>query len=160
MTDAQNKPAHPAPGSEAALAPAGSTSLIILNALMSSRAIVEQEIRAERNVETLNLRGVLAGINAAIDAAHARPLWCVNVTGPDDVIAVPSYSAAIDLCDKLNEQFERIRASQKHNSNWPTVRAYPLPWPWYASHHAQALRDGNAEYGVDPLPLPPSKGGE
>lgn len=158
MTNDQNKPEHQRPGSEAAPSAHGAASQTILNALMSSRAIVEQGIRAERDVETLNLRGVLAEINAAIQAVQARLLWCVHVTGPDDIIAMPTYEACIALCDKINGYVERIRAAHLDDPNWPITRAYPAPYPWSDEQYAAALRAGSPEYGVEPLPSFPKEG--
>lgn len=87
-----------------------------------------------------------------------RLLWCVHVTGPDDIIAMPTYEACIALCDKINGYVERIRAAHLDDPNWPITRAYPAPYPWSDEQYAAALRAGSPEYGVEPLPSFPKEG--
>ena len=43
-------------------------------------------------------------------------LWCVNVTGPDDILAMPDYLAAVKVANAINADEQRFveRRAQHH----------------------------------------------
>jgi hypothetical protein len=68
-------------------------------------------------------------------------LWCVNITGPDDVIAVASRAEAVTLAARFNNWWmERFPAATLHPYE-PTTWAVPIPYPNSPEGHAEALAD-------------------
>lgn len=85
-------------------------------------------------------------------------LWCVNITGPDDVIAVASREEAITLSARFNTWWiESIAAKGLHPYD-PTMWAVPINWPHSAEGHAENLGDFG-EYGwLRAIPSPTAEG--
>jgi hypothetical protein len=68
-------------------------------------------------------------------------LWCVNITGPDDVIAVASRAEAIDLAARFNNWWmKRFPAAELHPYD-PTTWAVPIPYPNSPEGHAASCGD-------------------
>lgn len=68
-------------------------------------------------------------------------LWCVNIQGPDDVIAVASRLDAIDYAARFNAWWlTRVEADGLHEYD-PTMWAVPTHWPHNADSHAKNLSD-------------------
>jgi hypothetical protein len=49
-------------------------------------------------------------------------LWCVNIHGPDDVVAVVDYPAAIKVANTFNAWWQR----QERRENDPHLWAVPI----------------------------------
>lgn len=64
-------------------------------------------------------------------------LWCVNILGPDDVLAMPDWWAALEEANALNRYFARLDET-RHESD-PIMRAVVVPWPHSAESHAEDL---------------------
>jgi hypothetical protein len=66
-------------------------------------------------------------------------LWCVNVTGPDDVVATASREQAIAASMWFNQWWITNIASKGLRPNDPTMWAVPIRWPWSAEAHAENI---------------------
>lgn len=64
--------------------------------------------------------------------------WCVNILGPDDVIAAPSHDAAVIYAREWNK---RWHARIRHEPNDILLFAHPAPWPHSAESHAESLKN-------------------
>lgn len=64
-------------------------------------------------------------------------LWCVNVTGPDDVIATASRQEAISASMWFNQWWITNIADKGLSPDDPTMWAIPARWPWSAESHAE-----------------------
>ena len=72
-------------------------------------------------------------------------LWCVNIKGPDDVVAVSSRREAGELAAKFND-FVLLNWESDPNQYDPLLWAVPCQWPHDAESHAHRLGD-LGEYG-------------
>jgi hypothetical protein len=76
-------------------------------------------------------------------------LWCVNITGPDDVVAVASRQQAISAAMWFNQWWITNIANKGLHPYDPTMWAVPIPWPYDAASHAANLaKRGEPEYGA------------
>ncbi|MER9375937.1 hypothetical protein [Mesorhizobium sp. M0491] len=69
-------------------------------------------------------------------------LWCVNIHGPDDVVAVADYPTAIKVANTFNAWWQR----QERRENDPHLWAVPIEWPYSEASHAESLVDTSGEY--------------
>jgi hypothetical protein len=74
---------------------------------------------------------------AAVPKPTAK-LWCVNILGPDDVVAAGSYIEALTVSHLLNDRLLRL-ARKNWTENDPRLWAAPAPWPHSAEGHAKSL---------------------
>lgn len=66
-------------------------------------------------------------------------LWCVNITGVDDVIPVATRAEAIDLSARFNNWWmRRFPPAELHDFD-PTTWAVPIPWMYSAAAHARQV---------------------
>ena len=80
-------------------------------------------------------------------------LWCINITGPDDVIAVSSREDAIRFSKRFNDWWITTIVDKGLHPYEPTMWAVPVRWPHdSASHAADLARVG--EYGWLREPTP------
>lgn len=68
-------------------------------------------------------------------------LWCVHVTGADDLYAEPSHAAAVSKADELN----RAVWSRPSAPDDVMCFAYADVWPWSDEQHAEAMKEESAE---------------
>ncbi|TDS82581.1 hypothetical protein [Comamonas sp. JUb58] len=68
-------------------------------------------------------------------AEGAAPLWCVHVTGADDVHPMPSRKVALEEANALNTSICRI----KRQDIDPVLIAVVAEWPHSADSHAAGL---------------------
>lgn len=61
----------------------------------------------------------------------AATLWCVHVSGPDEVHAQPSREEAEATAKVWNSYFKR--------QGWDEMSAAAEPWPWSPKSHAADL---------------------
>jgi hypothetical protein len=101
--------------------------------------------------------------NQERDEAMSTPidttLWCVNITGPDDVIAVASRAEAIDLAARFNQWWMTHFPAATLHPYEPTTWAVPIPYPNSPEGHAEALGNlGEYEWllSTPPVALPPT----
>jgi hypothetical protein len=73
-------------------------------------------------------------------------LWCVNIHGPDDVIAVASYIEAAQLANRFNSWWQEYRERKPLDDLDARMWAVPIEWPHDAESHAQSLAAPSAEY--------------
>lgn len=69
-------------------------------------------------------------------------LWCVNIHGPDDVIAVADYRTAIKVANAFNAWWQR----QEIRAHDPHMWAVPIEWPHSEASHAESVADTAGEY--------------
>ena len=65
--------------------------------------------------------------------------WCLHVRGPDDIVAMPSYQAALDLAD----WFTAVDRANIGDDMAPLFAAVPCLWPGSAEGHAADLARDN-----------------
>lgn len=65
-------------------------------------------------------------------------LWSINITGPDDVLAVSSRHEAVSLATKFNAWSTRFE-DQDPDENMPLMWAVPCQWPHDDASHAANL---------------------
>lgn len=74
-------------------------------------------------------------------------LWCVNIHGPDDVIAVASYLDAVMQANVFNCWWQGYRSDKPlHEQFDARVWAVPIEWPHDAESHAKSLAEPSSEY--------------
>jgi len=74
-------------------------------------------------------------------------LWCVNIHGPDDVIAVGSYLDAVKVAKAFNDWWLKLRTEKPLDERLdPRMWAVPIEWPHDAEAHAISLMAGSPEY--------------
>ncbi|EHK56853.1 hypothetical protein [Allomesorhizobium alhagi] len=78
----------------------------------------------------------------------AKPtLWCVNIIGPDDVVAVASYLEAIWQASAFNSWWVQYRTIKPlHEQLDARMWAAPIEWPHSAESHAESLASPPDEY--------------
>ncbi|MDM7975207.1 MULTISPECIES: hypothetical protein [Thalassospira] len=69
-----------------------------------------------------------------ISAKANQIKWCVHVIGPDDVMAMPSYEAAVEMAQRCNRDivahdFERLI----------DIICFAVAAPYHGDDHAAAL---------------------
>lgn len=74
-----------------------------------------------------------------------KQLWCVNIQGPDDIIAMSGRASAQVYADELNKFFTDYATKHGHKDD-PSAHAIVAPWPWSAESHADDLARDPAEY--------------
>jgi hypothetical protein len=74
-------------------------------------------------------------------------LWCVNIHGPDDVIAVASYLDAVKMANAFNAWWLAMREKKPlHEQYDARMWAVPLEWPYSAEIHTEAVASSSDEY--------------
>ena len=81
-------------------------------------------------------------------SVESKPLlWCVNIYGPDDVVAVASYLEAVAQANRFNSWWQELRTKQPlHEQFDARMWAVPIEWPHDAVSHAEALAKPSDEY--------------
>lgn len=77
----------------------------------------------------------------------SEKLWCVHISGPDDVLATPNYLTAVKAANEINGWWEGRVATRFDEGLDPTPWAAPEPWPHSPESHAADLADPSDEYG-------------
>lgn len=72
-------------------------------------------------------------------------LWCVHVTGPDDMVAVADYPTAVRLANRVNGFLERLLKDYDERFD-PHPWAQPEPWPYSPTLHAEAVASPSPDY--------------
>ncbi|MGU3387218.1 hypothetical protein ACLBYG_22100 [Methylobacterium sp. D53M] len=78
---------------------------------------------------------------ASSDQGALTQLWCMHISGPDDLHAAPDYWTALAWCAELNA----VVAARALKENWAADDNYPLmqatvrPWMWSRQQHASLL---------------------
>jgi len=121
-------------------------------ALAPSAFVNAAGIKADDKPGTV-VRKLDAAFHDAVTFADAAQqgdarLWCVHVQGPDDVIAMPSKSAALEHANDLNALFGR----HPYEEGDPIMRAVVIEWPHSADSHAADLVIQDATHGAAPTP--------
>lgn len=79
--------------------------------------------------------------------AAAPVLWCVNIHGPDDVVAVASYLDAVKVAKAFNDWWLAYRTRKPLDERLDArMWATPIEWPYSAEDHAISLAAGSPEY--------------
>ena len=73
----------------------------------------------------------------------AEFLWCVNVLGPDDLVAFESRAEAVKWATQMNAIFW----AKEFNRNDPIMNFIVTQWPGKAEGHAENLARGDARFG-------------
>lgn len=73
--------------------------------------------------------------------------YCVNVRGPDDVIATRDYPEAVALAQLLNADFAAHVAKAHHEFD-PLMWAVPGIYPYDEEHHAANLAHASVDYAA------------
>lgn len=74
-------------------------------------------------------------------------LWCVNIVGPDDVIAVASYLEAVTRANVFNAWWHDYRTERPLDERLDArMWAVPIEWPHDAASHVEALAKPSEEY--------------
>lgn len=73
-------------------------------------------------------------------------LWCVHVIGPDDVLAMTNYEAALFHADDLNAAMYARRGGKPRHEYDPVIIAHPMEWPWSAERHAADMARGEERF--------------
>ena len=76
-------------------------------------------------------------VRERIDANANLVKWCVHVLGPDDVMAAPSYTAAVIRAQDLNVALH----GKDDRPSDVLCFAVAAPWPHDHASHAESLRD-------------------
>jgi hypothetical protein len=80
-------------------------------------------------------------------ATPTAVLWCVNIHGPDDVIAKPDYLSAVKAANAFNAWWLGYRMQKPlHEQFDARMWAVPTEWPYDAASHAASLGEGSSEY--------------
>ncbi|OAH39874.1 hypothetical protein AX289_32135 [Methylorubrum populi] len=68
-------------------------------------------------------------------------LWCMHISGPDDVHAAPDFWTALSWAAELNAAVaaRAIKQGWAGDDNWPLAQATVQRWPWSAERHADSL---------------------
>jgi len=143
-------PTPPAQAADSVTAPAGGA--VAAPALAPSAFVNAAGIKADDKPGTV-VRKLDAAFHDAVTFADAAQqgdarLWCVHVQGPDDVIAMPSKSAALEHANDLNALFGR----HPYEEGDPIMRAVVIEWPHSADSHAADLVIQDATHGAAPTP--------
>jgi hypothetical protein len=76
-------------------------------------------------------------------AAKDSKLWMLNIEGPDDIVAAPSFMEAIKVRDEFNEYWRVYNAKCVENGrnpdHLPTLRAVIMEWDGTEQAHANSL---------------------
>lgn len=78
--------------------------------------------------------------------SEKRTLWCVNVRGPDDVLATPDYVTAMRVANRINVFLEAFYRNREWTENDPCTWAIPVEWHGNAESHAESVGSPSAEY--------------
>jgi hypothetical protein len=84
-----------------------------------------------------------ADVAIAAIPGSAPILWCMHVTGPDDIYACRDYDHARQWAQELNYTMLK-RVFEDPSPLWPIVYAEPAIWPWDAASHAADLAKNEA----------------
>lgn len=87
-----------------------------------------------------------------------KALWCVNITGPDDVIAVATYIEAVQAANRFNEWWQSQRKAIPLNEAMDArMWASPAEWPGSSLSHAESIYSPSDEYAwlLSSLPSSP-----
>lgn len=76
----------------------------------------------------------------------AEPLWCVNIHGPDDVVATASYLDAVKVAHRFNAFWLLLKERNGQRENDPLMWAVPIEWPYSAALHADAVASPSQDY--------------
>jgi hypothetical protein len=71
----------------------------------------------------------------------AAPLWCVHVSGPDDVIPAPDEATAIRWAERVNAGLRELLADRPAHEYDPVIKAVAAPWPHSREAHAEGVGD-------------------
>ncbi len=78
-------------------------------------------------------------------AAQVGTLWMLNIEGPDDIVAAPSFIEAVKVAAEFNaywrEYTARAAARTGDQGNFPTIRAVILPWDASPEAHAESVEE-------------------
>lgn len=77
-----------------------------------------------------------------------KTLWCVNIHGPDDIIAAPDYLTAVRMANAFNDWLLNLKTKQIHDDAiHARMWAVPIEWPRdNAQGHADELSKPHPEY--------------
>jgi len=77
--------------------------------------------------------------------AKATKLWMLNIEGPDDIVAAPSFMDAIKVRDDFNAYWTTYKNAHSSPDHFPTLRAVVHEWDGTPDEHA----DNVAKYWGD-----------
>lgn len=77
------------------------------------------------------------------DIGYDATLWCVNIQGPDDVIACRDRADAFRYALWMNLSF--LRMYDDPSPYHPTIQAVIIEWPHSPESHAEDLARRDAE---------------
>lgn len=75
----------------------------------------------------------------------AQTLWCVNIHGPDDIIATPDYITAVRMANIFNKQIEEWKAKVPQVEMDARIWAVPIEYP-HSEGHAENLTNKTDDY--------------
>jgi hypothetical protein len=78
--------------------------------------------------------------------AKATKLWMLNIEGPDDIVAAPSFMDAIKVRDDFNAYWAAIKAAHSSPEHFPTLRAVIHEWDGTPEEHAANVAEYWLEY--------------
>lgn len=75
-----------------------------------------------------------------------KTLWCVNIQGPDDLIATVDHLSAVKVANTFNQWWQAQKEKQPQRENDPRMWAVPIEWPWDADLHAASVSEPGEDY--------------
>lgn len=78
--------------------------------------------------------------------AKATKLWMLNIEGPDDIVAAPSFMEAVKVRDEFNAYWAAVKAGHPSPCHYPTLRAVIHEWDGTATEHAASVTEYWADY--------------
>lgn len=67
--------------------------------------------------------------------AKATKLWMLNIEGPDDIVAAPSFMEAIKVRDDFNAYWAAVKTTHPNMDAHPVLRAVIMEWDGDATDH-------------------------
>lgn len=75
-----------------------------------------------------------------------KTLWAVNIHGPDDLIPVADYLAALRFANRFNEWWHQQKTVNPLHEYDPRMWAVPVEWPGNAGQHAEWVKNPSPDY--------------
>lgn len=79
---------------------------------------------------------------------QADELFGVSIQGPDDLIAVTSYEAAVRVAHAFNTWWLGKIRTRGQDENDPRMWAVPISWPGTAESHFADLHHPSPDYAL------------
>lgn len=85
------------------------------------------------------------GVRVAREAQRDR-LWMLNIEGPDDIVAAPSYIEAVKVQAEFNAYWAEVKSRHPSPDHYPTLIAVIHEWDGTREDHAASVAEYWADY--------------